>query len=149
DGDGSADSRAFLGHTAAVNAVAISHDNEVLASADEDGTIRLWNLVSGTPSHVLRGHNGSVTCICFSNNDHRLASSSVDWTVRLWDVESGYEALTLRANGDLFGLAFSPNGKRLVAARGGILRFWDSEPHDPPAELTGAFERANFAWHER
>ena len=47
---------------------------------------------------------------------HDLAS---DHTAKLWDAESGKELLTLRGHSDpVYGVAFSPDGKRLATASG-------------------------------
>ena len=63
-------------HVAAVNSVRFSHDGELIASASDDETVRLWNTTTGEFIHGLCGHNGAVNSVCFTVNDRRLGSSS-------------------------------------------------------------------------
>ena len=73
-----------------VYGVAFSANGKLLASADSDGTVRLWNPATGqpvgTPLPADTGPNGSVKGVAFSPNGKLLASADGDGTVRLWKV---------------------------------------------------------------
>jgi WD40 repeat protein/tRNA A-37 threonylcarbamoyl transferase component Bud32 len=120
-----------LGFTrfAGVDSASFSPDLTRLASAsNKDGTIRLWDLVTGKELLVLKGQNGNkVDAVAFSRDGKRLASGFRDGTVRLWDAESGVEMLVLRHTGSACFLAFSADGARLAAGGpGGHVWVWEA-----------------------
>ncbi|MCG9127738.1 hypothetical protein JT359_09085, partial [Candidatus Poribacteria bacterium] len=56
----------FLGtHENSICSLTFSSDNNILASGDEDGTIRLWDISSNLPLSTLTGHTGAVYTLCF------------------------------------------------------------------------------------
>lgn len=67
--------------------LALSADGSVLASASEDGTIRLWDVVTGQLVTTLYSAGG-VNGIQFSPDGAVLASANTDGTVRLWRIPS-------------------------------------------------------------
>jgi WD40 repeat protein len=64
--------------------------------------------------------------------ERRLASASADTTAKVWDVTTGQATLTLEASpGIVWGVAFSPDGRRLASASGapgkpGEVNLWDA-----------------------
>jgi hypothetical protein len=67
-----------------------------------------------------------------------IASASRDKTVRLWDAKAGAELAVLPHAGDVYGVAFSPDGTRLATAcRDNTIRLWDVATRKEVAELRG------------
>ncbi len=82
----------LVGHQglfASVNAVAIAPDGQIIASASDDLTIRLWDRQTGKELLILQGHTQFVKSVDFHPQDQNiLVSGSWDRTIRLWDIST-------------------------------------------------------------
>ncbi|MET9897063.1 trypsin-like peptidase domain-containing protein [Streptomyces sp. NPDC006446] len=120
--------RRLSGHTDEVYAVAFSRDGNTLFTGGADGTVRLWDPVTGSTRTTLKEHTGQVTSVAFSRDGHTLATGSADGTVRLRDPVTGSTRTTLeglQAEG-VYAVAFSPDGRTLATGcADGRVRLWD------------------------
>lgn len=114
----------FQGNNSSGKVLAFSRDNRILACGYEDGTILLWNVVTGHLLSTLTEHKSSdssflitsIDALVFSPNGKLLASASSEKTV-LWDVESGVSLSTNveKSTKTIGALAFSADSTTLTS----------------------------------
>jgi WD40 repeat protein len=73
----------FKGYSFSVSSVAFSYDSKTLVSASGDGTVKLWNVVTGAYIATLKGYSNLVYSVVFSYDSKTLTSASSDSTVKL------------------------------------------------------------------
>ena len=70
--------------------VAFHPSSGALATACDDGTVKLWRLsedfCEATCEAALRGHGSSVCCVAFHPRANVLMTGSDDETARMWRV---------------------------------------------------------------
>jgi WD40 repeat protein/serine/threonine protein kinase len=107
-----------------VQAVAFSPNSQLVASAGDDGSIKLWRLDRTVgrwaPDRKLLGHRGSVRSVAFHpKRDDLLLSAGEDGTVRLWrPAAEGWSTTVLndQSHGSQIAQAiFTPTDEKGVA----------------------------------
>jgi WD40 repeat protein len=104
-----------------VGGVGFSPDGRLLACGG-DNTIRLWDVTRGQEIRPLtvedRLRRGTtIKALAFTADGRRLAAAGVG-VIRIWDLRTFQEVYTIDPAPYTAGLAFSPDGGRLIAAGG-------------------------------
>ena len=126
----------------AISSLAYNADGEfLLASANKDGTVGLWNPATGHQLHPQRSpRRGRKRCVqpqwecaCFAG---------ADGSVIVWNVATGKRELTVNVgHGNLlYGVQFSPNGRTFAAgSSSGDVYIWDATTGALVYDLQGHF----------
>jgi hypothetical protein len=109
--------------------VAFSPDGTRLATGDDAGVVRVWDLSSGKPLHALHGHGARLATLAFSPDGWALFSGGWDHSIRHWDLTSGKEVRVIKGvvtptgqaepvghTSVVSALALSPGGRWLYSA---------------------------------
>ena len=127
------------GHSSAVNALAISLDQKLLASASDDRTVRLWDLVAGQEIRALVGHRDRVQAVAISPNGQIIASGGGDNLIKLWNSLTGEAIANLTGHrGPVNALVMTADGQRLVSASADkTVKIWDLATYQELTTLQG------------
>jgi RNA polymerase sigma factor (sigma-70 family) len=97
-----------LRHPSAVRHVAFSPDGKQIATATEDGIVRIWDAATGKEVRRLEGKRGS-SGLAWLRDGRILAGSTIH--LQGWDATTGKPLFTFDTQNLLHTLAFSPDGK--------------------------------------
>ncbi|KAM3096932.1 AAA-like domain-containing protein [Phormidesmis sp. 146-35] len=107
-------------HTAEVNSVSFSSDGQI-ASAGQDGSVKLWNLASTDATDftflktLTQGSNW-LQAVSFSPDGQMVAIASRDSTIKLWN-RNGAQIQTLKGHKNrVYAVSFSPDGQTIASA---------------------------------
>jgi len=108
--------------------VSWSPDGKTLASAGDDGKIRLWEAATFKLLRSFQDHQKYVKSIAWSPDGRMLASAGDDRTVEMWEAASGQPIRTLQGHEDaVSSVAWSPDGKTLASASSDhTIRLWSA-----------------------
>jgi WD40 repeat protein/tRNA A-37 threonylcarbamoyl transferase component Bud32 len=131
----------FRGHTAGVQSVAFSPDGRQVVTCGDDATVKVWDVEASEVLPVDSVRLGWGYRAAYSPDGHRLALSFFG-QVLLLDAATGRVAHEIRmptTSGGVTGLAFSPDGKRLVTSSefAGPAIVWDAETGSRLFDLSG------------
>jgi hypothetical protein len=100
----------------------------MLASADAEGSIRVWDPWKGREVRKLGGHPGPVASLSVSPDGKTLASAAEDGSTRLWDLSTGAELRQFATPGRAaHAVAFSPDGRTLAGGlEDGTVLVWSA-----------------------
>jgi WD40 repeat protein len=124
--------RTLIGHFQDVNAVAVSKDAELIVSAGEDNTVRVWDRKDRQKVTILQHPTAvkAVACTPPGSAANLCLSGCQDGKGRLWDLDTKalqpVRELKGEHKGPITAVAFTPDGK--YCATGGEdreIQLWD------------------------
>jgi WD40 repeat protein/ABC-type dipeptide/oligopeptide/nickel transport system ATPase component len=128
------------GHQKPINRLVFSPDQQHLATASQDGTVRLWSLdpqtiyntrlaavkvlpwqpaLDGLNANKSEQNPFNITDLAFSPDGRQLAAIAQDSTViKIWSTETGAVLEELPGPAPVTQVLFSPDGQWLISAHG-------------------------------
>lgn len=102
-----------IGHNGTINALSLSPDKTLLASAGSDGVVILWHFETGKELRRFT-HPQPVRAVGFIGDS--LVTGADDGVVRVWNTATGIIVKEQKLlEGGIRTLALAPNGKSLLA----------------------------------
>ncbi len=116
-------------HQHHVNSVAYSPDSLRIASASDDGTVKVWNTKPDQHlEYTFQEDAMGVDEVEFSPDNRYLASGG--YNVCIWDLEDGSLVSKFGYNdttGGIISFAYHPNGRYIFASGRDKIEIWDLE----------------------
>jgi WD40 repeat protein len=113
------------GHQGTVLGISFSPDSSKVATACEDGQVRIFSAPEWKLLKTLTGHHGPVHWAEFSPDSKWLVSVGEDRTARVWSVEDGKLQQTMEDSKDpLLTVSFSPDSEYFAASSQKAVFLW-------------------------
>lgn len=134
--------RCWQGYTASLESywsLAFNPTADRLASGEEKGTVRVWDLTTGNCYKTVQQHTKTVHAVTFSPDGQFLAASGEDPNIWLWDLNQGIVSQSFIGHTEtVWTLAFSQDGQFLVSGSADhTIKLWDIKTGHCLKNLTG------------
>ncbi|HEX3641162.1 MAG TPA: hypothetical protein VHV10_07720 [Ktedonobacteraceae bacterium] len=134
--------RIYQGHKGPIEALSWSPDGTKIASASDDGTVRIWDVQTGKTLSVYQDQTPQAhfTAVAWSPNSKHIVSGDDRGHVQIWDALTGHLLLTYLGhyNDPVTFVSWSHDSND-VASSGykGIARIWNAQTGQTIASIPG------------
>ncbi len=124
-----------------VRAADASRDGKWIATAGDDGVIRIFNAADGKPAGELKGHAGPVNSVKFTLDSAKVVSGGDDKTARVWTLADKKQVFSV-ATPQVVSAVTPLKGGAWIASAGGdnTIRIWDTAAKPEPTKDEAAKE---------
>jgi WD40 repeat protein/serine/threonine protein kinase len=141
------------GFSAVTSGMAFSPDSRHLVSAHWDGTVRVWDMVTGHgEDRIPAAHATGILGLALSPDGSSIVTASNDETVKVWDAATcrSISALEPRHAGPPWCVVFRSDGKLLASSSmDGTIKLWDTgswkQQGDDLRDPTGGVKNLAFS----
>ena len=123
-------------HTDDVQVVEFSPDGSLLATADEDDYVNIFNAQSGQAilQHRLMA---TMRTLAFSPDGAMLAAGGADKSLLIFSVGTPRDPMRMQPRSDVLFATFSPDSKHLAVVREDAITVFETRGGSPVAEIAG------------
>jgi translation initiation factor 3 subunit I len=105
----------LMGHERSLTQVKYNREGDLLFSVAKDNAASIWYSSNGERLGTLEGHQGVIWSIDVDPETELCATGGGDLVIKLWKVQTGECVYTWDSPSPVRRVAFSPDGKRLLA----------------------------------
>ena len=134
---------AMMRHDEYVWALAFSPDGQFLASGDDGGTVKIWDIHEQQVISQFEGDTVRVDTLVFSPDGRTLASAGYEGQIKLWTTSDWTLIGTLQGKGTTYTLDFFPDGKALASTGHEVVTLWSVESGE---EITSLTEHSDWVY---
>ncbi|CDO73623.1 hypothetical protein BN946_scf185014.g93, partial [Trametes cinnabarina] len=116
------------GHRGQVLKVAFHPTFNIIASASEDATVKIWDWETGEFERTLKGHTRGVNDVAFDSKGNLLVTCSSDLFIKIWDVQNEWKNTKTFPGHEhtISSVRFMPGDQQIVSAsRDQTIRIFD------------------------
>ncbi len=134
-----------------VRALCFNSNAQLLATANEDSSVSIWDWRLGKQMFVWKDWSFPVNSLSWSSDDHKLVACSKKDGISIWDIASGKTVKLVNdpAKEKLIAhaIAFSPDGSRIaVGLEDHRLLIYNSISGKVEMEFNGQFPIFTLSW---
>jgi WD40 repeat protein len=127
------------GTTGPVYGVAFDPGSDALASAHYDGTLKVWDSTTGKKLLDFPAHTDAIRQVAYSAKGRLLASAGgrdQKKNLGVWDAATAKAIHLVPRKKFAFGVAFSPDGRRLACAHSRLVSLLDVKTGEELLEIS-------------
>lgn len=120
--------RLFFDTGGALTSFTLSDDGELVATADDHGTIVVWTLADGTEYKRLEGKAKQIKSLDFSPDQEKIIFSDAEKNIHFWNLKRDqYYQFNAQLTSDANKVLFSDAGDRVISGDDSFqIIIWDA-----------------------
>ncbi|KAJ7777327.1 WD40-repeat-containing domain protein [Mycena metata] len=115
--------------------------NALVVSGGCDKVLRVWDVRSGYPIHVLSGHTSTIRCLRMLHNRPLAVTGSRDSTLRVWDVQRGRMVRVMAGHSGSVRCLDVCGNRAVSGSYDATCRVWDVDTGECMHVLRGHFHQ--------